>query len=80
MKRTVTFREKNLIRFSSIGGRDLSLHVRTDWMVDNENLKNGRINIYLSMAIAYIDSPLSNKINMVHDPLDYQQRKHTYDL
>lgn len=41
-------------------------------MVDNENLKNGRINIYLSMAIAYIDSPLSNKINMVHDPWSFR--------
>ena len=57
----------------------LSLHVRTDWMVDNENLKNGRINIYLSMAIAYIDSPLSNKINMVHDPFRLST-KEAYDL
>lgn len=48
-------------------------------MVDNENLKNGRINIYLSMAIAYIDSPLSNKINMVHDPFRLST-KEAYDL
>lgn len=36
-------------------------------MVDNENLKNGRINIYLLMVIVYIDFLFLNKINMVYD-------------